>query len=546
MKKLRAFLCGLLAISIFVISVPAIAETIQVTFNTMIIDINDQKVNEKGQSYTLPNGDKTPFSMVYKGTTYLPLRKLVELLGKDLTFDGATSTVYIKDKVNSDSKPVIKPETSSIDPVDEASIQAVFNEIIVNINGYKVNEKGQNFKLENGDKVPFSIVYNGTTYLPLRKLVDLLGKDLTLDGETSTVYIKDREDLRTNSRDYEIEWEDPAFESLVRKLINKPEGVINRSELENITSLDIYGDNISTIKPLEVMRKNPIPNIKSPIKSINDISHFKNLNWLCIYGHPISDVTPLTRLGKLTELHLIANKIYSIGALSNSRRLTTLNVSYNRITDINPVVSLKNITQLHLISNSIEDISPLKSLTKLKVLNLDNNNIIDISVLSELKNLNWLVLDNNQIRDISTLEKLTEIRGLSVCGNRIIDISPLAALEKLEILKLNNNLIRDINTLTTMKTLTELYISGNRIVDVAPLSTLTNLTNLELAENFIKDIRPLQILTNLKRLSLEANFITDINSLSALTNLTELYLDNNPYSDAGNYRGGEIDVLFGR
>ena len=66
-----------------------------------------------------------------------------------MTFDGATSTVYIKDKVNSDSKPVIKPETSSIDPVDEASIQAVFNEIIVNINGYKVNEKGQNFKLEN-------------------------------------------------------------------------------------------------------------------------------------------------------------------------------------------------------------------------------------------------------------------------------------------------------------------------------------------------------------------------------------------------------------
>ena len=43
----------------------------------MIIDINDQKVNEKGQ-YTLPNGDKTSFSMVYKDN--IPLRKLVELL----------------------------------------------------------------------------------------------------------------------------------------------------------------------------------------------------------------------------------------------------------------------------------------------------------------------------------------------------------------------------------------------------------------------------------------------------------------------------------
>lgn len=109
MKKFRGFICGFLAASVIFLCVPVVAETIQAVFNVMVINVDGIQVNEQGQNYTLHNGDEVPFSLVYRGTTYLPLRKLVEILGKDLTLDGETSTVYIKDKPTPTPTPTPAP-----------------------------------------------------------------------------------------------------------------------------------------------------------------------------------------------------------------------------------------------------------------------------------------------------------------------------------------------------------------------------------------------------------------------------------------------------
>lgn len=99
MKRIQGFICGFLAAVVLLISIPALAASIDVIFNPLNIVINGVKAANKGENYTLVNGNEVPFSIVYKGTTYLPLRKISELMGKDLTLDSKTDTVYLDDFV---------------------------------------------------------------------------------------------------------------------------------------------------------------------------------------------------------------------------------------------------------------------------------------------------------------------------------------------------------------------------------------------------------------------------------------------------------------
>lgn len=99
MKRIQGFICGFLAAIVLLVSVPALAASIDVIFNPLNIVINGVKAANKGENYTLVNGNEVPFSIVYKGTTYLPLRKISELMGKDLTLDSTTDTVHLNDPV---------------------------------------------------------------------------------------------------------------------------------------------------------------------------------------------------------------------------------------------------------------------------------------------------------------------------------------------------------------------------------------------------------------------------------------------------------------
>lgn len=98
MKRIQGFICGFLAAVVLLVSVPVLAETIQTTFNVINIKINGTTVVKAGESFILANGNKVPYTIVYNGTTYLPLRETVRLVGKGLAFDGATSTADIVDK----------------------------------------------------------------------------------------------------------------------------------------------------------------------------------------------------------------------------------------------------------------------------------------------------------------------------------------------------------------------------------------------------------------------------------------------------------------
>ena len=66
---------------------------------------------------------------------------------------------------------------------------SILTKIDVVLNGVNVQLEGQDVQVD-------SILYNGSTYLPMRKVVELVGKDIEWKQETMTANIIEKTDVK--------------------------------------------------------------------------------------------------------------------------------------------------------------------------------------------------------------------------------------------------------------------------------------------------------------------------------------------------------------
>ncbi|MCL2873626.1 MAG: copper amine oxidase N-terminal domain-containing protein [Defluviitaleaceae bacterium] len=103
-KLLKAFKPFLLGVVVTVIMttaiVPAIANQIQIFYNSVNISVNGNRVIEAGEHFTLPTGEVIPYSINYRGTTFLPMRELGRLAGFEVDWDSSTRTVLMNTRVS--------------------------------------------------------------------------------------------------------------------------------------------------------------------------------------------------------------------------------------------------------------------------------------------------------------------------------------------------------------------------------------------------------------------------------------------------------------
>ena len=101
MKRIPTFLAGMFTAAVIGgLGVGALAASGAVTFNASNLMFNGQQISAKGEGYTLVNGCQAPASITYTdekggGTTYLPVRRISELLDVETGWDGATGSVTV-------------------------------------------------------------------------------------------------------------------------------------------------------------------------------------------------------------------------------------------------------------------------------------------------------------------------------------------------------------------------------------------------------------------------------------------------------------------
>ena len=111
-------------------------------------------------------------NFLYNDTTYVQLRKIAEMLGKKVEWQESESAAYISD---TDTPEITDTESVTLTEKAGSVLNVERNAITIYVNGAKV--EADNF------------VFEGRTYVPLRKISEMLLKDVSWDQLTNTATI---------------------------------------------------------------------------------------------------------------------------------------------------------------------------------------------------------------------------------------------------------------------------------------------------------------------------------------------------------------------
>lgn len=115
--------------------------------------------------------------IIYNGTTYIPLRAVGELMGKNVNWDGTTGTASLGG-TRITGNVTGTPDTAAKRTDVTFALRPEYHIVIDGTERTFVNA--------NGTKVDPAI-YNGSIYLPLRAIGEIMGKSVSWDGATQTV-----------------------------------------------------------------------------------------------------------------------------------------------------------------------------------------------------------------------------------------------------------------------------------------------------------------------------------------------------------------------
>ncbi len=116
------------------------------------------------------------YPILYQDSTYLPLRAIGELIGKNVNWDESTKTITIsgtRDTVSSNTdNPNVGTKTIQVQERPDFTII--------------IDNSKKTFYSATGEEI-YPILYNGSTYLPLRAIGQIMNKDVTWNGDSKVV-----------------------------------------------------------------------------------------------------------------------------------------------------------------------------------------------------------------------------------------------------------------------------------------------------------------------------------------------------------------------
>lgn len=158
------------------LTVGALAASQPYTANATLSPNVTVKIDGVEQTFYSAQG-KEVHPIIYNGTTYIPLRAVGELMGKNVNWDGATGTASLSG-TRTTGNVTGTPDTAAKRTDVTFTLRPEYHIVIDGTERTFVNA--------NGTKIDPAI-YNGSIYLPLRAIGEIMGKRVSWDGATQTV-----------------------------------------------------------------------------------------------------------------------------------------------------------------------------------------------------------------------------------------------------------------------------------------------------------------------------------------------------------------------
>lgn len=216
------------------------------------------QVDQKLQVFKDANGQRV-YPIVYNGNTYLPVRAISALMDEEIQWDNYSKTIYIGKTLNNPNKSKVKKSEANkdaaqgLDKADYVEPTWKSTQVTVNLRPditimYDFNV--QAFVDVNGNRT-YPLLYEGSTYLPVRSIAQLMGRDIIWDNVEKVVQIgssqKDEEKKESEeSRSIYTVALKSEFESAVELYDQANDKIV---ELQKTTDADrkaMLADSIST------------------------------------------------------------------------------------------------------------------------------------------------------------------------------------------------------------------------------------------------------------------------------------------------------------
>ncbi len=154
-------------------------QTIDAVLNYSIII----RYNGEAQVMRNANGSRV-FPITYEGTTYLPVRAISNMLSLPIEWDGENNTVWLG----------MGSPLAALPVMEEPQLMSRLERVSALLNyGITIRYNGdvQTMYDANGVRV-YPITYEGTTYLPVRAVSNMLSVAVEWDGAANTVWLGEK------------------------------------------------------------------------------------------------------------------------------------------------------------------------------------------------------------------------------------------------------------------------------------------------------------------------------------------------------------------